>query len=401
MENVEVMCSTKASPENEPKTNVVQNNFSCAVATRSSFICLANVSLSASVLVGIYLFHIQALLLRDPGLIKRIVNYFGDPLSSLNFFFLKNLYWKEIRLKLTPFFLSGKLKHLLALVEEVGLNLNEYLLKMPLNSNSSLITWRIIQQKCYCNCSFHYSSEFYSNGNFRRNGCEIFRFSTRWALNLVCDDLNESRGGISQQIIESLEYMQMITDETLRLYPPLPFLDRECSLPKGQSYYLEPFFRFQYPQAPFIHRIRKFQYFFKDHFGLCILPYSISLDLTNFKRNAFRVSDSKESTISIENRLSSRVMNNRKLQSPIKSFIMLSLDYTQKHDHCEIYNSMQTEFVAKLLKGLYDYIPNKSNSYGIITAYVEHRQILNTALTISEYEIERVSAPTPCEVNTN
>uniref|UniRef100_A0A1A9ZB45 FHA domain-containing protein n=1 Tax=Glossina pallidipes TaxID=7398 RepID=A0A1A9ZB45_GLOPL len=77
--------------------------------------------------------------------------------------------------------------------------------------------------------------------------------------------------------------------------------------------------------------------------------------------------------------------NTRKLQTPIKSFIMLSLDYTQ-NDHCgngKISNSMEAEFVAKLLKALDDYIPNKSNSYGVITPYAQHRQILNTAIKLN------------------
>uniref|UniRef100_A0A1A9V3C8 Cytochrome P450 n=1 Tax=Glossina austeni TaxID=7395 RepID=A0A1A9V3C8_GLOAU len=317
--------------------------------------------------VGIYLFHRPALLLRDPELIKRILNCFGDPLGSLNLFFLKNPYWKEIRLKLTPFFSSGKLKQMFPLVEEVGLNLNEYLLKMPLNGDNSfqlelkelcaLYTTDVIATVAF---GIQANSFKYPNGEFRRNGREIFRFSIKRALNFsvvfflphlvpylgikvvpskqteflrstmnrvleereksgikrhdlidilvdfknqtknqprqddlkfegdllvaqaaifftagfestsatmsfalyelakhsemqeklrkeVRDVLSQSRGKITQQIIESLEYMQMIIDETLRLYPPLPFLDRECSLPKGHSYSLEPFHSFSIP----------------------------------------------------------------------------------------------------------------------------------------------------------
>uniref|UniRef100_A0A1A9Z592 Cytochrome P450 n=1 Tax=Glossina pallidipes TaxID=7398 RepID=A0A1A9Z592_GLOPL len=331
--------------------------------------------------VGIYLFHRPALLLRDLELIKRILSKdfpkfsnrfsnsdcFGDPLGSLNLFFLKNPYWKEIRLKLTPFFSSGKLKQMFPLVEEVGLNLNEYLLEMPLNGENSfqlelkelcaLYTTDVIATVAF---GIQANSFKYPNGEFRRNGREIFRFSTRRALNFsvvfflphlvpylgikvvspkqteflrstmtrvleereksgikrhdlidilidfknqtknqprqddlkfegdllvaqaaifftagfestsatmsfalyelakhsemqerlrkeVRDVLSQSRGKITQQIIESLEYMQMIIDETLRLYPPLPFLDRECSVPKGQSYSLEPFHSFSIP----------------------------------------------------------------------------------------------------------------------------------------------------------
>uniref|UniRef100_A0A1B0GA00 Cytochrome P450 n=1 Tax=Glossina morsitans morsitans TaxID=37546 RepID=A0A1B0GA00_GLOMM len=331
--------------------------------------------------VGIYIFHRPALLLRDPELIKRILSkdfpkfsnrflntdYYGDPLASRNLFFLKNPHWKEVRSKLTPFFTSWKMKQMFPLVEEVGLNLNEYLLKMPLNGENSfqlelkelcaLYTTDVIATVAF---GIQANSFKYPNGEFRRNGREIFNFSTTRALMFrvvfflpylmpylglkvvstkqteflrstmnpilkereesgikrhdlidilielknqsktqsrqddlkfegdvlvaqaalfftagfestsatmsfalyelaknpemqerlrkeIRDALNESRGEISQQIIESLEYMQMIIDETLRLYPPVPFLDRECSLPKGQSYPLEPFHSFAIP----------------------------------------------------------------------------------------------------------------------------------------------------------
>lgn len=94
-----------------------------------------------SSIVGIYLFHRPALLIRDPELIKRILirdfnkfcnrysnsDVLGDPLGSQNLFFLKNPAWKEIRFKLTPFFTSGKLKLMFPLIEEV-------------------ITWQIIEK---------------------------------------------------------------------------------------------------------------------------------------------------------------------------------------------------------------------------------------------------------------
>lgn len=55
--------------------------------------------------------------------------------------------------------------------------------------------------------------------------------------------------------------------ETLRMYPPLPFLDRLCQLPKGQKgYSLEPYGDFEIPDnmpvlIPFlsIHRDPKVQ----------------------------------------------------------------------------------------------------------------------------------------------
>ena len=87
-----------------------------------------------SAIVGIYLFHRPALLIRDPELVKRILirdfskfcnrysnsDVVGDPLGSQNLFFLKNPAWKEIRFKLTPFFTSGKLKQMFSLIAEVS-----------------------------------------------------------------------------------------------------------------------------------------------------------------------------------------------------------------------------------------------------------------------------------------
>ncbi|XP_075152734.1 putative cytochrome P450 6g2 [Haematobia irritans] len=56
-----------------------------------------------------------------------------------------------------------------------------------------------------------------------------------------------SNGNLSLQDIESLEYMQMIISETLRLYPPLPFLDRECTVDENNFYSMEPFAKYEIP----------------------------------------------------------------------------------------------------------------------------------------------------------
>uniref|UniRef100_A0A1I8NPE3 Cytochrome P450 n=1 Tax=Stomoxys calcitrans TaxID=35570 RepID=A0A1I8NPE3_STOCA len=61
--------------------------------------------------------------------------------------------------------------------------------------------------------------------------------------------LTKSGGRLSLQVIESLEYMQMVISETLRLYPPLPFLDRECTIEEGQYYSLEPYGGFRIPRG--------------------------------------------------------------------------------------------------------------------------------------------------------
>lgn len=84
--------------------------------------------------VGIYAFNKPALLIRDLELIKTILikdfNCFSnrhansdphsDSLGSDNLFFAKNPRWKEIRIKLTPVFTSGKMKQMFSLIEEVS-----------------------------------------------------------------------------------------------------------------------------------------------------------------------------------------------------------------------------------------------------------------------------------------
>lgn len=60
----------------------------------------------------------------------------------------------------------------------------------------------------------------------------------------IQEALNENEGKITQQLVESMEYLQMIISETLRLYPPLPFLDRDCTVEQGQLYSLEPFHKY-------------------------------------------------------------------------------------------------------------------------------------------------------------
>lgn len=117
----------------------------------------------SSAIVGIYLFHRPALLIRDPELVKRILirdfNKFcnrysnsdvvGDPLGSQNLFFLKNPAWKEIRFKLTPFFTSGKLKQMFSLVAEVSIK-NKIFFKNVLSGPAINQSKSSIYNFCYC-----------------------------------------------------------------------------------------------------------------------------------------------------------------------------------------------------------------------------------------------------------
>lgn len=45
--------------------------------------------------------------------------------------------------------------------------------------------------------------------------------------------LKSNNGYLTYEAILNLEYLGMVISEVLRKYPPLPFLDRECTNPVG------------------------------------------------------------------------------------------------------------------------------------------------------------------------
>ena len=69
-------------------------------------------------------------------------------------------------------------------------------------------------------------------------------------------------------------------------------------------------------------------------------------------------------------------------KTPLVPFSILSLGYTQSNfgSNGRITNNLEAEFVAKLLKALDGFIPNKYNSYGVITPYAHHRNTLESSI---------------------
>lgn len=65
----------------------------------------------------------------------------------------------------------------------------------------------------------------------------------------ICEALMASGGVVSHKMVDSLEYLHAVIQEVLRLYPPLPFLDRECTVKENEKYSLEPFSKFEIPRG--------------------------------------------------------------------------------------------------------------------------------------------------------
>ncbi|KAJ6641330.1 putative cytochrome P450 6g2 [Pseudolycoriella hygida] len=59
--------------------------------------------------------------------------------------------------------------------------------------------------------------------------------------------LSKSNGELNYEEIQNMNYLNMVVQESLRMYPSLPFLDRICTATKGYS--LEPFDNFIIPKG--------------------------------------------------------------------------------------------------------------------------------------------------------
>ncbi|XP_037945098.1 cytochrome P450 6g1-like [Teleopsis dalmanni] len=66
----------------------------------------------------------------------------------------------------------------------------------------------------------------------------------------ICNAFLAENGKISYENIQSLQYLGMVVDEVLRMYPVLPFLDREYSKTKDESdYTLQPHYNYAIPNG--------------------------------------------------------------------------------------------------------------------------------------------------------
>lgn len=123
--------------------------------------------------VGIYLLHRPALLIRDPGLVRAVLcndfEYFTDrgvhcnekvePLSE-SLFTLGGQKWRNLRVKMTPTFTSGKLKAMFPIILGVATEVQDYL--KPIAAKEQVIDVRDIIMR--------YTLDIVGNVIF---GCEV------------------------------------------------------------------------------------------------------------------------------------------------------------------------------------------------------------------------------------
>ena len=113
-----------------------------------------------------------------------------DTLGSSNLFFAKNPGWRRIRSRLTPFFTSGKMKQMFYLMNEIGDELNNVMLKFEVNTKTKTFCTEIKDLCSRYTTDIISSCAFGVNANslqkpdseFRKHGKAIFNFTYKRAI---------------------------------------------------------------------------------------------------------------------------------------------------------------------------------------------------------------------------
>lgn len=156
---------------------------------------------------GIFMFHKPALMIKDPELVKKIMvtdfHSFGnrhagsdvhDPIGYYQLFMAKYPVWKILRSKISPFFSSAKLKSNFFLIDKLGNDLNQYIMKRLTNdrvelnvkSLSDLFFVDVVTSVAFgveAHSLEHSGSEFQVAAN------SIFKFSTWRGFELISNFL--------------------------------------------------------------------------------------------------------------------------------------------------------------------------------------------------------------------
>nr|WCC58057.1 cytochrome P450 [Pharsalia antennata] len=145
---------------------------------------------------GIFVFDEPYIIIKSPEIIKNILvkdfNKFTDrtilapkhnDILSNMLFLQKNPDWKKVRAKMSPVFSSGKLKGMLSIINEVGVDLNRYIRKNLGQLEAKEVTAKystdVIAKCAFAINSYSFEDE---NSEFRKVGRAFFDFTWRNGL---------------------------------------------------------------------------------------------------------------------------------------------------------------------------------------------------------------------------
>nr|QLL22071.1 cytochrome P450 [Tribolium confusum] len=142
---------------------------------------------------GIFVFDKPHLIIRSPDLIKTILvrdfNNFDDrciaspahdPLLSNMLFLNKNPDWKNVRVKMTPVFTTGKLKGMIPLINEIGETMKKYIhQRIPNDSLEAKEICAKFSTDVIARCAFGINANSFKreDAEFRKIGRMIFDFN--------------------------------------------------------------------------------------------------------------------------------------------------------------------------------------------------------------------------------
>ncbi|KAK0072517.1 hypothetical protein PV325_011256 [Microctonus aethiopoides] len=201
-----------------------------------------------------------------------------DKIGSANLFVNKNPAWKTLRSKITPIYTSGKVKKMFELMVEIGDDLDTYMKSLNLRNEGKILELKEISakfttdmiattayglkvnslnnpdaefrkhelRKSYLESSDKGAFEFdgdnlvaqaaiFFTGGFETSSSTLSFSLYELALNPeiqsklrneIVEGLEQTNGKITYDLLMNLRYLDMVVGETLRKYPPLPFLDR-------------------------------------------------------------------------------------------------------------------------------------------------------------------------------
>nr|CAD7423587.1 unnamed protein product [Timema monikensis] len=187
--------------------------------------------------VGFFIFDRPAFLIRDPEMVKNILvkdfEYFSDrhtsadesadPLGAKNIFLLKGPKWKYLR---DYIFKNGVTVNRPIEMKEIAVRSATDVITKCLFSIEELTDEDVVAQ-----AAIFFTAGFESTSittSFALYELALFP-SIQWRLRAEIGAVLARHGGnITYQSVNEMTYLNMVIKETLRMYPTLPFLDRNC-----------------------------------------------------------------------------------------------------------------------------------------------------------------------------